>query len=159
MASTDIGARTAQDIVALREVWHTKDHPFFVEFSQGKFGLEPLGRLMAQHYQHVIRALPSFGHIYAKAPPEGRRFILENLAEEEGLIAGPGEDRAGEIRRGPAAAAGHGATVVRTTRENERGSFRGLQRALPIAGSVPVPPYGRPGPRRRLCTGGVRASH
>ena len=94
MASTDIGARTAQDIVALREVWHTKDHPFFVEFSEGKFGLEPLGRLMAQHYQHVIRALPSFGHIYAKAPPEGRRFILENLAEEEGLIAGPGEGRA-----------------------------------------------------------------
>ena len=48
---------------------------------------------MAQHYQHVIRALPSFGHIDAKAPPEGCRLIFENLAEEEGLIAGPGEDR------------------------------------------------------------------
>jgi pyrroloquinoline quinone (PQQ) biosynthesis protein C len=94
MDSTEIGRKTADDIIALREAWHTKDHPFFVEFWQGPFGLEPLGRLMAQHYQHVIRALPSFGHIYAKAPEEGRRFILENLAEEEGLIAGPGEDRA-----------------------------------------------------------------
>ncbi len=93
MAGNDIGRRTADDIVALRETWHTKDHPFFVEFSEGKIGLEPLGKLMAQHYQHVIRALPSFGHIYAKAPPEGRRYILENLAEEEGLIAGPGDDR------------------------------------------------------------------
>ena len=93
MVSSDIGKRTAEDIVALREVWHTKEHPFFIEFSEGRFGLEPLGKLMAQHYQHVIRVLPSFGHIYAKAPPESRRFILENLAEEEGLIAGPGEDR------------------------------------------------------------------
>ncbi len=93
MAGSDIGRRTADDIVALRETWHTKDHRFFVEFAQGKIGLEPLGALMAQHYQHVIRALPSFGHIYAKAPPEGRRYILENLAEEEGLIAGPGEGR------------------------------------------------------------------
>jgi len=29
----------------------------------------------------------------AKAPPDGRRFALENLAEEEGIMAGPGEDR------------------------------------------------------------------
>ena len=88
-----IGQETAEQIVALREKWHTKDHPFYVEFHQGKFGLEPMGKLMAQHYQHVTRALPSFGIAYYKAPPEGRRFMLENLAEEEGLIAGPGEDR------------------------------------------------------------------
>lgn len=88
-----IGRETADQIVALREKWHTKDHRFYVEFSEGKFGLEPLGDLMAQHYQHVVRVLPSFGIAYYKAPPQGRRFMLENLAEEEGLIAGPGDDR------------------------------------------------------------------
>ena len=89
-----IGRETAEAVVGLRELWHTKNHPFYVEFHRGAFGLGPMAALMAQHYQHVVRALPSFGTIYAKAPPAGRRFILENLAEEEGLIAGPGEDRA-----------------------------------------------------------------
>lgn len=88
-----IGQEAADQIVAIREKWHTKNHPFYLDFHQGKFGLEPMGRLMAQHYQHVLRVIPSFGIAYFKAPPEGRRFILENLAEEEGLVAGPGEGR------------------------------------------------------------------
>jgi len=91
---TRIGRETADRIVAIREAWHTKNHPFYVEFFENKFGLAPVGALMAQHFQHVTRVLPSMGVAYYKAPPEGRRFMLENLAEEEGLIAGPGEDRA-----------------------------------------------------------------
>jgi pyrroloquinoline quinone (PQQ) biosynthesis protein C len=90
---TRIGRETADRIVAIRETWHTKNHPFYVDFFEGKFGLGPVGALMAQHYQHVTRVLPSLGVAYYKAPAEGRRFMLENLAEEEGLIAGPGEDR------------------------------------------------------------------
>ena len=90
---TPIGQETVERIVAIREKWHTKNHPFYVEFSQNKFGVGPVGALMAQHYQHVLRVVPSFGVAYFKAPPEGRRFMLENLAEEEGLLAGPGEDR------------------------------------------------------------------
>jgi pyrroloquinoline quinone (PQQ) biosynthesis protein C len=88
-----IGVRTADKIIALREQWHTKNHPFFVDFWKGKFGLKPVGRMMAQHYQHVYRVLPCQGFAYAKAPADGRRHILANVAEEEGLIAGPGEDR------------------------------------------------------------------
>ena len=88
-----IGQETADRIVDVRERWHTKNHPFFVEFSEGKFGLEPVGRLMAQHYQHVYRVMPTLGLAYYRAPEEGRGFILENLAEEAGLISGPGEDR------------------------------------------------------------------
>jgi pyrroloquinoline quinone (PQQ) biosynthesis protein C len=97
MATTQasgIGRQTADEIVGLREKWHTKNHPFYLEFSEGRHGLAPMGRLMAQHYQHVQRVLPSFGVAYFKAPPEGRRLMLENLAEEEGLLAGPGEGRA-----------------------------------------------------------------
>jgi pyrroloquinoline quinone (PQQ) biosynthesis protein C len=94
MASTNrIGRDTADKIVAVREKWHTKNHPFFVDFWKGKFGLKPVGQMMAQHYQHVLRVLPSQGYVVAKAPPDGRRFALENLAEEEGIMAGPGEDR------------------------------------------------------------------
>lgn len=88
-----IGKDTADKIVALREKWHTKNHPFFVDFHKGKFGLRPIGEMMAQHYQHVLRVLPSQGYVISKAPPDGRRYALSNLAEEEGLMAGPGEDR------------------------------------------------------------------
>ena len=91
--TTDIGRKTMREIVALRDRWHTKNHPFFTEFANGKFGLEPLAAMMAQHYAHTQRALPSLGILFSKAPAEGRRFVLETLAEEEGLIAGPGEDR------------------------------------------------------------------
>jgi pyrroloquinoline quinone (PQQ) biosynthesis protein C len=94
MAGNRIGNDTAEQIVAIRERWHTKNHPFFLDFAQGKFGLGPIGAMMAQHYQHVQRVGPSLGISFYKAPPEGRKFLLENLAEEEGLIAGPGEDRA-----------------------------------------------------------------
>ncbi len=87
------GKQAAEGVVAIREAWHTKNHPFYLEFHSGKIGLEPMGRLMAQHYQHVKRVLPSFGVIYYKSPPAARSFILDNLAEEEGLLAGPGEGR------------------------------------------------------------------
>ncbi len=88
-----IGEKTAREIVAVREKWHTKNHRFYVEFHHGKVGLEAMGRLMAQHYQHVARVMPSLGIAYYRAPPSARRFMIENLAEEEGLIAGAGEGR------------------------------------------------------------------
>ncbi len=93
MATNKYGKEAAEGVIALREAWHTKDHPFYMDFFHGKIGLEPMARLMAQHYQHVRRVLPSLGILYYKGPPEAREFVLENLAEEEGMIAGPGEDR------------------------------------------------------------------
>ncbi|HUK58871.1 MAG TPA: iron-containing redox enzyme family protein [Stellaceae bacterium] len=89
-----IGRETAEKVVAIREKWHTKNHPFFLEFAAGKFGLGPVAAMMVQHYQHVRRVLPVQGIAYYRAAEgEARRFILENLAEEEGLMAGPGEGR------------------------------------------------------------------
>jgi len=91
--ANDIGRAAAEEVVALREKWHTKNHRFYMEFHQGKIGLEPLARQMAQHYQHVSRVMPSLGIAYYRAPPEARKVVLANLAEEEGLVAGPGENR------------------------------------------------------------------
>jgi pyrroloquinoline quinone (PQQ) biosynthesis protein C len=93
--SSAIGRETARKIVELRNLWHTKDHPFYVEFSEGKFDLEPLGLLQAQHYQHTKRTWPALGITLSKAAaiPAGRHALIENLAEEEGIAAGPGEDR------------------------------------------------------------------
>ena len=92
--ANSIGKDTAEKVVALRERWHTKNHPFFLDFAAGKIGLAPVAAMMAQHYQHVRRVLPSQGIAYFRAPEgEGRRFVLANLAEEEGLVAGPGDGR------------------------------------------------------------------
>jgi len=92
--ANSIGKDTAEKVVALRERWHTKNHPFFLDFAAGRIGLAPVAAMMAQHYQHVRRVLPSQGIAYFRAPEgEARRFILANLAEEEGLVAGPGDGR------------------------------------------------------------------
>jgi pyrroloquinoline quinone (PQQ) biosynthesis protein C len=92
-STNGIGRETVGKILALRDHWHTKHHPFYVDFANGKFGLAPVAAMMAQHYRHTQIALPSLGILFSKAPADGRRFVLETLAEEEGLVAGPGDDR------------------------------------------------------------------
>ena len=83
---------TAKKIVAIRDKWHTKNHPFFREFGRGKLPMRAMGLYMAQHYRFVTWALPSFGLLLSKAPGDVRLSIIENLAEEAGLMA---IDRAG----------------------------------------------------------------
>jgi pyrroloquinoline quinone (PQQ) biosynthesis protein C len=83
-------------IVAIRDHWHTKQHPFFRAFAEGKVPLKALGRYQALHYQYVSRALPSFGLFYARAFAfeDVRKAIAENISEEEGLKAIPQEGHA-----------------------------------------------------------------
>ena len=88
-----MASKFSDQVVALRDTWHAKNHPIYAGFAQGKVPIKALGVLMAQHYQFVTRVLPSFGLAYYNAPPDLRHFLLENLAEEEGLVAGPGEGR------------------------------------------------------------------
>jgi pyrroloquinoline quinone (PQQ) biosynthesis protein C len=76
-----------QRIVAIRERWHTKKHPFFRRFAQGKLPLKAMGLYMAQHCKFVMHALPSFGYLFARAPADVRKALIENLAEEAGLAA------------------------------------------------------------------------
>ena len=81
------------DIFAIRERWHTKRHPFFQAFGDGKLPLRALGVYMALHGKFVRRALSSFGILYARTSRHDdiRKSIVENLSEEEGLKAIPQE--------------------------------------------------------------------
>src|SRR5207247_1546089 len=77
------------DVIAIRERWHTKRHPFFQAFAEGKLPLRALGVYKAMHWHFVQRAVASFGIVYARtfALADVRKMIAENVSEEEGLRA------------------------------------------------------------------------
>jgi pyrroloquinoline quinone (PQQ) biosynthesis protein C len=86
-------ASVTDEIVAIRDRWHTKNHPFFRAFGEGTLPLKSMGRYLALHYQFVSRALPSIAVLYSRVfeYEDVRKAIAENIAEEEGLKAIPGE--------------------------------------------------------------------
>jgi len=64
-------APITERILEIRDRWHTKRHPFFLAFGEGKLPLRALGRYQALHYHFVSRALASFGLLVynTKMPP------------------------------------------------------------------------------------------
>jgi pyrroloquinoline quinone (PQQ) biosynthesis protein C len=88
-----VSTAVIDDIRAIRERWHTKNHPFFGALAEGKLPLRVLGVYLALHYQFVQRALASFGILLTRnfAHEDVRKMLVENLAEEEGLKAIPRE--------------------------------------------------------------------
>ncbi|MBM3486234.1 MAG: hypothetical protein FJX67_06320 [Alphaproteobacteria bacterium] len=84
-----VGLEAAKEVIAIREKWHTKKHPFFQRMAEGKLPLRALGVYMAHHYRFVQMAQPSFGFLLWRAPVDVRKAIVENLAEEEGMRAIP----------------------------------------------------------------------
>jgi pyrroloquinoline quinone (PQQ) biosynthesis protein C len=80
-------------VLAIRERWHTKRHPFFLAFGEGKLPLRALGVYMALHGKFVQYGLASFGHLYARTIrlEDIRKAIAENISEEEGFKAIPRE--------------------------------------------------------------------
>ena len=78
-------------INAIRDQWHTKNHPFFQAMTDGSLDLRALGIYMVNHFQFVSLALPAFGLMYYRAPQDVRDALVENMAEEQGLMAIPGE--------------------------------------------------------------------
>ena len=52
-------APITEQILAIRDRWHTKRHPFFSAFAEGKLALKALGRYQALHYQFVGYAVRS----------------------------------------------------------------------------------------------------
>lgn len=83
-SADDISAR----ITAVRDTWHTKQHPLFQALAAGELDLKVLGIYMAQHAKYVRYGLQAFGHLYARGPADVRKMLAENMAEEEGLIGG-----------------------------------------------------------------------
>ena len=81
----------AKQIIAIRDRWHTKNHPFFQAMTDGSLDLRALGIYMANHFQFVAHAQPAFGLLYYRAPQDVRDSLVENLAEEQGLAAIPRE--------------------------------------------------------------------
>jgi pyrroloquinoline-quinone synthase len=81
------------DVVAIRERWHTKRHPFFQAFAEGKLPLRAMGVYKAMHWHFVQKAVGSFGVVFARAYglEDVRKMIAENIAEEEGFKAIPRE--------------------------------------------------------------------
>jgi pyrroloquinoline-quinone synthase len=78
-------------ILAIRDRWHTKRHPFFRAFAEGKLTLKAFGRYQALHHHFVSYAVRSFGLFYARFYHlnDVRKMMAENLAEEEGFKAIP----------------------------------------------------------------------
>jgi pyrroloquinoline quinone (PQQ) biosynthesis protein C len=85
----DTTSRAIDDIIAIRNRWHTKRHPLFIELAAGKLDLRVLGTYMAQHAKFVKIAYQAFGMIITRGSHDVQGMIIENLAEEEGLLAGP----------------------------------------------------------------------
>jgi pyrroloquinoline quinone (PQQ) biosynthesis protein C len=85
---TRSGGDVAARITAIRDTWHTKQHPMFLALAAGELDLKVLGIYMAQHAKYVRYGLQAFGHLYARGAADVRRMLAENMAEEEGLIGG-----------------------------------------------------------------------
>ena len=90
-ASNPGNGTIAKEIIAIRDRWHTKHHPFFQAMTAGSLDIRALGIYMANHFQFVAHAQPAFGLLYYRAPQDVRDSLIENLAEEQGLAAIPGE--------------------------------------------------------------------
>ena len=90
-ASNPGNGTIAKQIIAIRDRWHTKNHPFFQAMTDGSLDIRALGIYMANHFQFVAHAQPAFGLLYYRAPQDVRDSLIENLAEEQGLAAIPGE--------------------------------------------------------------------
>src|SRR5437867_524194 len=54
------------EILAIRERWHTKNHAFFRAFAEGKLPLRAMGVYKAMHWMFVQHGLASFGILYAR---------------------------------------------------------------------------------------------
>ena len=77
----------SEKIIAVRDRWHTKNHPLFTTLANGDLDIRVLGIHQAMHAKFVVLALEAFGILYSRGDAEIKKMCVENLAEEEGLVA------------------------------------------------------------------------
>lgn len=76
----------SEELVAIRDRWHCMNHPFYDRLAEGSLDIKHLGAFLTQHSLLVRQIFRSIGVTYAKAPDDIAYFIVENLAEEAGLL-------------------------------------------------------------------------
>ena len=86
MQRTPVHEAFVEALIALRDRYHIKNHTFFDRWAAGDLQKEQMGRYMAQHYHLVQEILRPFGVAYSKAPRDVQAFVIENLAEEHGVV-------------------------------------------------------------------------
>jgi pyrroloquinoline-quinone synthase len=70
---------------------HSAVHPWSEAWTSGKLNRQLLGEWVKQHFHYVSYFAQWLGTVYANCPhPEVQHFLLENIAEEEGMIGGAG---------------------------------------------------------------------
>lgn len=70
---------------------HSAVHPWSEAWSSGKLNRHLLGEWVKQHYHYVGHFTQWLGIIYANTPHwDVQQFILENMAEEEGMVGQAG---------------------------------------------------------------------
>ncbi len=92
---SDTSRKFSAELMAIRDRWHCKNHPFYVGWGDGTIPLEALGYCMIQHARHVLTLLPHYGEVFLRSvhQPDTAHCILENLAEEMGVLGGGSGER------------------------------------------------------------------
>ncbi|MEE2661802.1 MAG: iron-containing redox enzyme family protein [Pseudomonadota bacterium] len=78
--------KCSEELIAIRDRWHCAKHPFYDRLSEGTLDIKSLGSFLVQHSLLVHQIFRSIGVTYSKSPDDIAYFILENLAEEAGII-------------------------------------------------------------------------
>lgn len=90
---SDPSRKFSDELMEVRDRWHCKNHPFYQGWRDGTLDMKNLGFAMVQHMHHVITLLPHFGHLFMKGPADCAEVVLENLAEESGILGGGSGER------------------------------------------------------------------
>lgn len=78
--------KCSEELAEIRDRWHCANHPFYQRLDEGSLDIRHLGEFLVQHSLLVRQIFRSIGVTYSKSPDDIAYFILENLAEEAGMI-------------------------------------------------------------------------
>ncbi|NQU70461.1 MAG: iron-containing redox enzyme family protein [Rhodospirillales bacterium] len=85
-STKDDGRKVSEQLLDIRERWHCARHPFYDRLEEGTLDLKHLGTFLVHHSLLVKQIFRSIGVTYAKSPDDIAYFIVENLAEEAGML-------------------------------------------------------------------------
>ena len=72
------------ELIAIRDHYHTRNHPFFDLWEEAKLTKAQMGYYLIQHTRMTRDGLRAYGMSFVKAPRDVQDHILSNLAEETG---------------------------------------------------------------------------